>query len=95
MSNPELVTALDLDQWSESMASKSMLPVLVRRLILATASVTEITMRAREGVLLPGGTGWSAATAMTRTFPAASPPGSWAPEAGTVQGPVRPQGPDR
>ena len=54
MSNPELVTALDLDQWSESMAAKSTLPVLVRRLILATASVTEITMRGREGVTLPG-----------------------------------------
>ena len=54
MSNPELVTALDLDQWSESMASKPMLPVLVRRLILATAPVTEITMRAGEGVLLSG-----------------------------------------
>ena len=54
VSNPELVTALDLDQWSGSMASKPMLPVLVRRLILATTSVTEITMRAGEGVLLSG-----------------------------------------
>ena len=54
VSNPELVTALDLDQWSGSMASKPMLPVLVRRLILATASVTEITMRAGEGVMLSG-----------------------------------------
>ena len=36
------------------MASKPMLPVLVRRLILATTSVTEITMRAGEGVLLSG-----------------------------------------
>jgi hypothetical protein len=54
MSNPELVTALDLDQWSESLAAKSTLPVLVRRLILATASVSEITMRGHEGVTLPG-----------------------------------------
>lgn len=54
VSNPELVTALDLDQWSESLAAKSTLPVLVGRLILATASVTEITMRGREGVTLPG-----------------------------------------
>jgi hypothetical protein len=54
VSNPELVTALDLDQWSESLAAKSTLPVLVRRLILATAHVTEISMRAREGVAVPG-----------------------------------------
>ena len=54
MSNPELVTALDMDQWSESLAAKSTLPVLVRRLILATAHVTEISMRAREGVAVPG-----------------------------------------
>ena len=31
-----------------------LLPILVRRLILATTSVSEITMRAREGALLPG-----------------------------------------
>ena len=54
LANPELVTALDLDQWSESLAAKSTLPVLVRRLILATAPVIEITMRGREGVTLPG-----------------------------------------
>jgi hypothetical protein len=54
VSNPELVTAYDLDQWSESLAAKSTLPVLVRRLILATAPVTEVTMRGREGVGLPG-----------------------------------------
>ncbi len=54
VSNPELVTALDLDQWSDSLAAQTTLPILVRRLILATASVTEISMRAREGALLPG-----------------------------------------
>jgi len=54
MGNPELVTALDLDQWSGSLASQTTLPVLVRRLILATTSVTEVTMRAGEGALLPG-----------------------------------------
>jgi hypothetical protein len=50
------VTALDLEQWSDNLAAQTMLPTLVRRLILATAStsVTEITMRAREGALLPG-----------------------------------------
>jgi hypothetical protein len=54
VSNPELVAALDLDQWSEDLAAQTTLPMLVRRLILATATVTEITMRAREGALLAG-----------------------------------------
>jgi integrase len=36
------------------MAPKSMLPILIRRLILATTPVTEITMRAGEGELLSG-----------------------------------------
>jgi hypothetical protein len=54
VSNPELVTAFDLDQWSGSMAAKPTLPILVRRLILATTAVTEITMRGGEGVQLSG-----------------------------------------
>lgn len=54
VSNPELVTAQDLDQWSDTLAAQTTLPILVRRLILATASVTEISMRAREGALVPG-----------------------------------------
>ena len=54
MSNPELITAFDFDQWSGTLAAQTTLPILVRRLILATTPVTEITMRAREGALLPG-----------------------------------------
>ncbi len=57
VSNAELVTALDLDQWSDSLAAQTTLPILVRRLILATAPVTEITMGALEGALLPGWNG--------------------------------------
>jgi hypothetical protein len=54
VSNPELITAFDLDQWSGTLAAQTTLPVLVRRLILATAPVSEITMRAREGAQIPG-----------------------------------------
>ncbi|HEX6855237.1 MAG TPA: hypothetical protein VF204_08075 [Streptosporangiaceae bacterium] len=54
MSNPELITAVDLDQWSGTLGAQTMLPILVRRLVLATTPVSEITMRAREGALLPG-----------------------------------------
>jgi hypothetical protein len=53
-SNPQLITAFDLDGWSGSLAAPTMLPVLVRRLILATTPVSEITMRAREGAYIPG-----------------------------------------
>jgi len=54
VTNPELITAVDLDQWSGTLAAQTALPILVRRLILATTPVNEITMRAREGALLPG-----------------------------------------
>jgi hypothetical protein len=54
VSNPELITAFDLDQWSGTLAAQTTLPLLIRRLILATAPVSEITMRAREGAQIPG-----------------------------------------
>ena len=54
VTNSELVTARDLDAWCKDLSSQSRLPILVRQLILATAPVTEITMPAREGVLLRG-----------------------------------------
>ena len=62
MPNPELVSALDLDQWADSLASRSVLPRLVRRLILANAAVTQIAMRAGEGTGLPGWDGLVEAT---------------------------------
>jgi hypothetical protein len=54
VTNPELVTALDLDQWSDSLSAQSTLPILIRRLILATAPVSEIVMRGGEGTRLRG-----------------------------------------
>jgi uncharacterized LabA/DUF88 family protein len=54
VSNPELITAFDLDRWSDTLAAQTALPILVRRLILATAPVSEITMRAGEGAQIPG-----------------------------------------
>ncbi len=54
VTNPELVTALDLDQWADSLTAQSTLPRLVRRLILANSSVTQVAMRAGEGTLLDG-----------------------------------------
>ena len=54
MSNPELVTAKDLDLWARDLTSHFEPSVLVRRLILATASIAQIDLGAREDVFLPG-----------------------------------------
>src|SRR6266480_2958909 len=70
VTNPELVTALDLDQWSDSLNAQSTLPVLIRRLVLATATVTEIAMRGGEGTRLPGWDGVVEATAEDPHVPA-------------------------
>ena len=54
VSNPELVRAKDLDQWGREDTSHFEATILVRRLILATASVAEIDFGAREDVFLSG-----------------------------------------
>jgi hypothetical protein len=51
----ELVNARDLDRWAELREAQAQLPQLVRRLISATAvGLTRLSMRAGEGVGLPG-----------------------------------------
>lgn len=50
----ELLTATDLEQWSERNDARGHLPTLVRRLILATAAPDTLRMPAAEGVGLPG-----------------------------------------
>ena len=54
VSNPELVTAKDLDLWARNRNSHFEAPILIRRLVLATASVSEIDLGAREDVFLGG-----------------------------------------
>jgi hypothetical protein len=54
MPNPEVINAADLDRWSESLESRSTLPRLVRRLLLANRHVREVQMRAGEGVGVHG-----------------------------------------
>jgi hypothetical protein len=83
VTNPELVTALDLDQWSSSLSARSTLPVLVRRLILATASVTEIAMRGGESTGLPGWDGLVKSAAEDPHIPTGT--SAW--ELGTSQNP--------
>ncbi len=50
----ELLTATDLEQWSERNDSREHLPTLVRRLILAVAAPETLRMPADEAVGLPG-----------------------------------------
>ncbi len=50
----ELLTATDLEQWSERNDSREHLPTLVRRLILAVAAPATLRMPAAEAVGLPG-----------------------------------------
>ncbi|MGC4795626.1 hypothetical protein ACLQ3H_16070 [Micromonospora saelicesensis] len=50
----DLLTATDLEQWSERNDSREHLPTLVRRLILAVAAPETLRMPAAEGVGLPG-----------------------------------------
>jgi len=52
--NPELVDATDLAEWAGRLASKPLLPRLVRKLIVATPDVTEVSARAGEGIGLSG-----------------------------------------
>ncbi|TDC41536.1 hypothetical protein [Micromonospora sp. KC213] len=50
----ELLTATDLEQWSERNDSREHLPTLVRRLILAVTAPETLRMPAAEAVGLPG-----------------------------------------
>lgn len=50
----ELLTATDLEQWSERNDARGHLPTLVRRLILAVAAPDALRMPAAEGIGLPG-----------------------------------------
>ncbi len=60
----ELLTATDLEQWSERNDSREHLPTLVRRLILAVAAPETLRMPADEAV---GPGSWArAATPRTR-----------------------------
>ncbi|MEU7923467.1 hypothetical protein [Micromonospora zamorensis] len=51
---PDLLTATDLEQWSERNDSREHLPTLVRRLILAVAAPETLRMPAAEAIGLPG-----------------------------------------
>ena len=48
------ITAKQLRNWAEGREAQGILPVLVRRLIAATSTITAVTMPGRESISLPG-----------------------------------------
>lgn len=83
-SNPLLVSWGDLDRWAATEESKGAFPELMRRLLAQTPGVTNINIRAREGIAAPGwdGTATSAGSAFL-------PEGELRFEFGTNQDPKR------
>ena len=52
--NPLLANALDLDGWADTRESQGAFPELMRRLLAQTPGITNINIRAREGIAAPG-----------------------------------------
>ena len=77
--NPELVTATDLDELSDRLESRELVPRLVRRLLTRTDGVEGVTLRANEGI---GVAGWDGEVGAA-TGSAYVPAGSSAWEVGT------------
>jgi hypothetical protein len=70
--NPELVTATDLDELSDRLESRELVPRLVRRLLTRTEGVEGVTMRANEGIGVPGWDGEVGAATGSAFVPAGS-----------------------
>jgi hypothetical protein len=70
--NPELVTATDLDELSDRLESRELVPRLVRRLLTRTDGVEGVTLRANEGIGVPGWDGEVGAARGSAYVPAGS-----------------------
>ncbi|MFC8797279.1 helix-turn-helix domain-containing protein [Promicromonospora sp. NPDC057138] len=66
---PELVSAMELDQWAASSDAKGTFPDLIRRLLALTPGISNVDIRAQEGVAAPGWDG-SATSAGNAFLPA-------------------------
>ncbi|MEV6983387.1 helix-turn-helix domain-containing protein [Sphaerisporangium sp. NPDC051017] len=62
---PELVDATQLAQWAASRDAQGRFPELVRRLLAATPGVTQVLIRAGDGVALEGWDGLAESTGTT------------------------------
>lgn len=59
---PELARAIDIDRWGATLDAKGAFPDLIRRLLTSTPGVTNLEMRAHEGVAAPGWDGTATST---------------------------------
>lgn len=62
---PELVRATDIDRWAGTLDAKGAFPDLVRRLLASSPGITNLEMRAHEGVAAPGWDGSATAHGVT------------------------------
>lgn len=54
INEPELVSAIELDQWAAHLDAKGAFPDLIRRLLAFTQGISNIDIRAHEGGAAPG-----------------------------------------
>ena len=64
-SNPELVTAVEIQQWADRDHAKTSFPELMRRLLAQAPGITNLDIRAHEGVAAPGWDGVASSTGST------------------------------
>lgn len=67
--NPELVTAVEIQQWADRDHAKTAFPELMRRLLAQAPGITNLDIRAHEGVAAPGWDG-AASSAGSAYLPA-------------------------
>lgn len=67
---PELADATQLALWAERREAQGLFPALIRRLLVACPEVTDLKIRAREGVGAPGWDGLVSATPGSLWVPA-------------------------
>jgi energy-coupling factor transporter ATP-binding protein EcfA2 len=70
MAKPWDVTSDDIDLWSQRIEAQALLPDLVRRLLLATAPLSSLSMSAHAGTRLPGWDGIVRASSESAFCPA-------------------------
>ena len=63
--NPELVTAVEIQQWADRDHAKTSFPELMRRLLAQTPGITNLDIRAHEGVAAPGWDGAASSAGST------------------------------
>ena len=63
--SPELVSAIELNQWADRTEAKTVFPELMRRLFAQTPGITNLEIRVREGTSASGWDGAATSTGST------------------------------